>query len=244
MAFKCKICKSVFRSKGMLTKHVKIHNLTMEDYAVKYDMAMLPSKSKIGKTETVKQKNKHEALRREEPNEVVLAPVPEFAPLAITLEDVANGKVISQSSVDEIRDRLKIAMVIQAKEQLEKVIQLTRTLDKLQMKYQDKIFEYMERHDDAESAVTYLPMMIETITTCLQNSYSVINQVVGNDKIMNFQMIQNNNITDSTFQIGTPVTGSIVADLEDPISRERVRSAVGSILKSLSAEGLNPEDLN
>lgn len=244
MAFKCKICKSVFRSKGMLTKHVKIHNLTMEDYAVKYDMAMLPSKSKIGKTETVKQKNKHEALRREEPNEVILTPVPEFAPLAITLEDVANGKVISQSSVDEIRDRLKIAMVIQAKEQLEKVIQLTRTLDKLQMKYQDKIFEYMERHDDAESAVTYLPMMIETITTCLQNSYSIINQVVGNDKIMNFQMIQNNNITDSTFQIGTPVTGSIVADLEDPISRERVRSAVGSILKSLSAEGLNPEDLN
>ena len=74
-----------------------------------------------------------------------------------------------------------------------------------------------------------LPQIIETLTKCLETSYAIINKVVGNEKIMNFQVI--NNISDSTIEIGSK-SETVIGDLTDPVSRDRVRRVVAEVLKS------------
>lgn len=152
--------------------------------------------------------------------------------LPISVDDILQNKIISQDVVDTTRDQLKVFLVAQARRELIRVIKLTETLDKIQDRYQDKVLEYMANHDD-ETAISYLPVMIETITKCLENSYNIITRVVGNDKIMTFQVVQNN------VEVGS-VSSTVVGSLEDPISREKVRKAVAEILNSLP-EGNNEE---
>lgn len=143
----------------------------------------------------------------------------------LNVDDVLANKIISQDVVDNTRDQLKIFLVAQARRELTRVIKLTETLDKIQDKYQDSILEFIADNDNT-SAVKYLPMMIETITKCLENSYNIINRVVGNEKIMTFQVVQNN------IEVGS-VQSTVLGNLEDATSREKVRKAVAEIIASL-----------
>ena len=72
--------------------------------------------------------------------------------------------------------------------------------------------------------------MIDTINRSLEKSYAIINNIVGNDKIMNFQIIQNN-ISDSTIEVNGST--SIIGDLSDPISREKVRYVMRELLNDV-----------
>jgi len=129
---------------------------------------------------------------------------------------------LSQELVDSTKDLIRVHLVLQAKRELERVIELTETLDVIQRKYQEKVIQYIQDHDD-ESAISYLPQMMDNISKCLERSYSIINQVVGNDKIMNYQITQNNmNISgkNSAFE----------GDLADPQSREKIRYVMREIL--------------
>lgn len=144
----------------------------------------------------------------------------------MNMEDISDDIFPSDSkSVDKAKDQMRIFLVAQARKELERIIKLTATLDKLQEKYQSKIDEYLENHDD-ESAIQYLPSMIDTITKCMERSNSIISQITGNDKIMNFQFVSNN----STNTINIDNSNSTVVNLEDPTSRMKVRDTVKSIL--------------
>ena len=99
--------------------------------------------------------------------------------------------------------------------------------------YQDKALEFMAMNNDP-SALEYLPQMIENVSRSLERSYQLIKDVVNNEKIMNLSIVQNN-ISDSNIQVGG--SNSVVVDLSDPKSRERVRRAVAEILSSLPQEG-------
>lgn len=148
----------------------------------------------------------------------------------VYVEDVVGNKIVSQDVVDTTRDQLKVFLVAQARRELTRVIKLTETLDKIQDKYQDKVLEYMDNHDD-DTAINYLPVMIETITKCLENSYNIINRVVGNEKIMTFQVVQNN------IEVGS-MNSTVIGNLEDASSREKVRKAVEQILANLPGDNL------
>lgn len=151
-------------------------------------------------------------------------------------EDVIANKPISQSLIDDTKDSLSIMLVAQARREFEKIIKATETLDKMQEMYQDKALEYMADNND-QSALEYLPVMIETISKSLDRSYALIKDVVNNEKIMNLSIIQNN-ITDSNIQVGN---NSLATELADPQSRERVRRAVAEILASLPQQGESGE---
>lgn len=157
---------------------------------------------------------------------------PKVKPNELMVQTTPEVQEISQNQVNEIRDQLRIHLVLQARHEVDRVIKLTETLDMLQDKYQEKVLQYVMDHDN-EEAVKYLPMMIENLTKSLERSYAIINQVVGNDKIMNFQVIQNN-ISDSTIEIGTHGR-TTTEDLTDPISRERVRRVMAEILKDINS---------
>lgn len=160
------------------------------------------------------------------PEEVVEEPVivePTLTPVSI--DDVIANKYISQDVVDVTREQLKVFLVAQARLELEKVTKATRVLDKMQDMYQNRALQYMAEHDD-DTALEYLPVMIETITNCLSNSYNMISKVVGNEKIMTFQVVQNN------IEVGSSHS-TVLANLEDASSREKVRKAVEQILADL-----------
>lgn len=143
----------------------------------------------------------------------------------VSTADVLANQPIAQSVVDATIEQLQIFMVARAREELIRVIELTKTLDKIQDKYQQKINEYIETHDD-EKMLSTLPMMIDTITRSLEYSYKLIKDVMGNDKLMTFQVVQNN------IEVGNS-NSTVVANLEDPLARDRVRRAVTQIINSL-----------
>jgi hypothetical protein len=147
----------------------------------------------------------------------------------LTPEEVLSGNPISQDSVDEVRDQIMILELLQAKNELQKVVSLSATLDTIQVKYQEVVTRYIETAPDNE-ALVMLPQIIETLTKCLESSYAIINKVVGNEKIMKFQVI--NNISDSTIEIGSK-SETVIGDLTDPVSRDRVRRVVAEILKDI-----------
>lgn len=148
-------------------------------------------------------------------------------------EDVIANKTFSQSLIDETKDSVSIFLVAQARQELERIVKMTEFLDKAQAMYQDKALEFMAMNNDP-SALEYLPQMIENVSRSLERSYQLIKDVVNNEKIMNLSIVQNN-ISDSNIQVGG--SNSVVADLSDPKSRERVRRAVAEILSSLPQEG-------
>lgn len=141
-----------------------------------------------------------------------------------------------ESGMETTKNQLRVFLVAQARRELERVIKLTLTLDKLQDKYQEKIEEYLENHD-TEEAVVYLPIMIDTITKCINRSNDIISKVVGDDKIMNFQFISNDNKTINIDNSGT--NNPMQINLEDPASRMKVREAVNAVLQMMKDDQNN-----
>ena len=154
--------------------------------------------------------------------------------MIVTPYNIVNNTPISQSMVADTQNQIRIFLIAQARSELEKVISITETLDKMQTMYQEKALQYMADHND-ETALKYLPPMIETLTNCLENSYNIINRVVANEKIMTFQLIQNN-VSDSTISIGSS-SSSYTGTLDDPVSRERVRNVLAEILRDVKDLG-------
>lgn len=186
----------------------------------------MPRKKKTEVKETeVKPIENGEQVQESTP--VIVSPLPSI----ITPEEVLAGKKVSQSVVDEMKDDIAVYLVAQARRELERVTLLNNALDKMQRKYEEKAIEYMTMNDD-DTALEYLPTMIGMLQSCLERSYEIIKEVINNEKIMNFSIIQNN-ITDSEIQIGNSIN---TGDLADPKSRERVRRAVSEILASLPKE--------
>lgn len=142
---------------------------------------------------------------------------------------VNNGVALTTEQAEKNKAVLKSALIMQARRELERVLKLTEMLDKIQEKYQDKVFNYIERHDD-ESAVNYLPRMIDVISQCLDRSQKMIHDIALDDKITNIMLV------DASTNISNITNNTLNVDLSTAQSRGHVRDAVNAILKLMSAE--------
>ena len=148
----------------------------------------------------------------------------------VNLSDiVVNGISLTTEQAEKNKAILKSALMAQARRELERVLKLTDLLDKVQEKYQERVFDYIENHND-ESAINYLPRMIEVISQCLDRSQKLIHDIALDEKF-NITLIDA-----STTVNNTNIEAVNGLDLSSALERNHVREAVNSILDILKSE--------
>lgn len=147
---------------------------------------------------------------------------------AQTLDDI---KMLTS---DKVTNQLKVFLVAQARNELMRVVKLTKFLDKLESKFMSKTEDLMMTDD---LSLKQYGDIISIITGLLARSNEIVSKVLRDDSLMT---ILNTTIysTDTSVQ-----TSTVVKSLKDPQSRERVRAVINSIL--VSTQNYNPDaDLN
>lgn len=132
----------------------------------------------------------------------------------------------------KVTDQLKVFLISQARNELTRVIKLTNFLDTIENNYMSKINQAMM--DDALTLKQY-GEILENITTLLNRSNEIITKVLKDESltaILNTTIYANNTTTDTQT--------SIVSQLKDPQSRERVRNVINNIL--YHTQNYNPND--
>lgn len=136
-----------------------------------------------------------------------------------SLEDIRN------LTSSKITDQLKVFLVSQARNELMRVVKLTRFLDKLEDQYINKAEQAMIAD---ELTLKQYASVIETITSLLSRSNEIVYKVLKDDSLMTIL-----NTTIYTSDNSTQVS-SVVASLGDAQSRERVRSVIQNIIYATS----------
>lgn len=144
-----------------------------------------------------------------------------------SLEDIKN------LTSSKVTDQLKVFLISQARNELSRVVKLTRFLDRLESNYIEKVDQAM---NDNELTLKQYSDVIELITSLLARSNDIIYKVLRDDSLMT---ILNTTIytSDSTTQVS-----SVVASLKDAHSRERVRNVIQNILGTTLS--YNQEEVN
>ena len=132
-----------------------------------------------------------------------------------TFDDI---KMLTSSKVN---DQLKVFLIAQARNELTRVIKLTKFLDVLENNFISTVTDSI--NDDEVDIKTYSDV-IEVITSLLQRSNDIISKILRDDSLTTIL-----NTTVYTAD-STTTTTSVVANLKDPSSRERVRSVIQNIL--------------
>lgn len=153
------------------------------------------------------------------------------------MKSVASGD-LSDINTKDIKNQLQAFLLVQAQNALMTNVKLTQTLDMLENKYNEKITQYIADNDD-ETAVTYLPIMIDTIAKCLERSSSVISSVLDNQEILNLTLID---ASEKSISIGN--NNETRSALADPVSRAVVRDAVAKMLEYVKEEQQNSQENN
>lgn len=145
------------------------------------------------------------------------------------MADISNGDM-SNVDVTSVKSQLESFLLAQAQNALKTNVKLTKTLDMLQEKYGEKITDYIRDNDD-ETAIVYLPQMIDTVAKCLDRSSAVIANVLQNKDILNLTLIDN---SDKSINIGNNVETR--SAIEDPVSRAKIREAVAKMMEYIETE--------
>lgn len=132
-----------------------------------------------------------------------------------SLEDIRN------LTSTRVTDQLKVFLIAQARNELMRVVKLTRFLDKLESNFMNKVDQAIS---DDDLTLKQYSEILATITSLLARSNDIVYKVLKDTSLMT---ILNTTIytTDSSVQ-----TSSVVASLKDPHSRERVRNVINNIL--------------
>ena len=146
------------------------------------------------------------------------------------LKRICDGD-LSQVNSEEIKNQLYMYMLEHARASLSSNIRLIDALNMLENKYIEKSIEYIAENDD-ETAIEYLPKMIEVISKCLADSNRSIETVVNNKEIQSLMIVNQDNRQINIGDGGDDVKTAI----EDPVSREKIREAVGKIFKYINEE--------
>ena len=120
----------------------------------------------------------------------------------------------------QTKDQLKVFLVAQAKTELRRVLKLTMWLDKIEDSYMKKVEDTIGTDD---LSLKEYESVINTIATLLMRSNEIISKVLNDDSLMTIL-----NTTVYTNSVTTQNT--IVAQLNDPHSRERVRNLLNQII--------------
>lgn len=132
-----------------------------------------------------------------------------------SLEDI---KFLSSSVVT---DQLKVFVISQARNELKRVVKLTKYLDKLEKSYMDAVDDAIS---NGEISLKEYSEVIGLITSLLTRSSSLLSNVLKDDSLT---AILNTTVYSG---ITTTQTTSVVANLNDPHSREKVRTVISKIL--------------
>ena len=144
------------------------------------------------------------------------------------MEKIANN----EQTIDDIRlltsskitDQLKVFLIAQARNELSRVLKLTKFLDRVEDSFMDKVNEGMDAN---ELTLKQYSDILEVITSLLSRSNEIINNVLGDDSLTT---ILNTTVYATEYGQST----SVVTNLRDAQSRERVRKIIQQILNKTS----------
>ena len=139
---------------------------------------------------------------------------------------------ITEADVRDLKatqNKLKVGMLLQAKNSLNRILKLSNVLDKLYDELLNRIDNNLENTDTASLMYT-----TDYISKALHDTNQFIVNLISNEKIQNFFIIDNSNIVNIN-------DNNSVQDLD---KRERIRKAVSIVLNNLDAfEQGNYQDL-
>lgn len=139
----------------------------------------------------------------------------------LTLEQLVNEDVeITDADVRDLKatqNKLKVGMLLQAKNSLKRVLKLSKVLDKLYDQLVDRIDENISTTDTASLMYT-----ADYINKALSDTNNFMMSLINNDKIQNFFVIDNSTVINTT-----------IDERADIDSRERVRKAAEIVLDNL-----------
>lgn len=148
---------------------------------------------------------------------------------------------IEMLTSSKITDQLKVFLIAQARNELNRVLKLTKFLDRLETSFMDKVDSAIQ--SDSLTLRQYNDI-INVTTSLLSRSNEIISKVLKDDSLT---MIMNTTVyqTDTSSQ----TSSSVVANLKDPQSREKVRNVIQQILRNTNSydspiptEGVEIED--
>ncbi len=163
-------------------------------------------------------------------------------PVSVSNADLMKKIADGQQTFDEIQmltsstvtDQLKVFLVAQARNELQKIIQLTQFLDKLEINLMNKVDDAIATNS---MSLRQYSDIIDVIKTLLERSNSIVSEVLKDDSLTT--------ITSTTvYQApnGTTQTMSITSRLQDPQSRERVRNVLQQILAKTNTYSVESND--
>ena len=123
---------------------------------------------------------------------------------------------------DKQYDQLKVFLIAQAKNELERVVRLTKLLDNLESSFIDEINTHIANQD---LTLRMYSELMATIVQILDHSNEVVSRVLNDDKL---SMIISTTI--SADNKPESREASIISQLKDPQSRERVRTIVEQVI--------------
>ena len=140
----------------------------------------------------------------------------------LELEDIANDtRDLTDTDMrefKEIQNKLKIGMLLQAKNSLKRILKLSNMLDTL---YDKAINEINDQIDDM--TLNQIMATTQYISTSLKNTNDLIMTLITNEKVQNLFVIDNPSIN---------ITSNNANDID---SRSRIRKAVEIILNNYDA---------
>ena len=137
----------------------------------------------------------------------------------LTLKQLATEDItLTESDVrsfKELENKLKVSLLLQAKTSLNRVLKLTSMLDKLQDAMTERIDMFMD-----DFTVWDIVRLTESISRTIQDTNSFILNLINNEKVQNYFIVQNNNVNigDSAYDIN---------------KREKIRKAVEIVLNNI-----------
>lgn len=139
----------------------------------------------------------------------------------LTMEQLIGDDVeITEADVRELKatqNKLKVGMLLQAKNSLNRVLKLSNTLDKLYDKLLERIDNGLDTTDTASLMYT-----TEYIAKALSDTNQFIVSLISNEKIQNFFIIDNSSVIN--------VSGNDRVDIN---SREKIRKAAEIVLENI-----------
>lgn len=172
------------------------------------------------------QTNTTSEVVKEESPQVLVVTNPNLEMMTTISNNEQSLDDIKNLTSSKVTDQLKVFLVSQARNELSRIVKLTKFLDKLESKFIDKVDKAME--EDALTLKQYNDV-ISIITDLLARSNDIVYKVLKDDSLMTIL-----NTTIYTSDNTTQVT-SAIATLKDPQSRERVRNVIQNILATTVA---------
>lgn len=153
-------------------------------------------------------------------------------------QDCQSYQDIKNLTSSRITDQLKVFLVSQARNELTRVVKLTKFLDKLESSFISKADKAMT---EGSLSLKQYSDVINLTTSLLARSNDIIYKVLRDDSLMTILNTTIYTTTGTTSQVTTATSC-----LKDAQSRERVRAVIQNILNTslvvAESEGNNERD--